>query len=48
VLPHWAAWAGGVRQASRVRVRKVAVVRLVLLVIRKFLGWRRSPLQTAA
>ena len=38
-LPHWAAWAWGLKQASMARVRKVAVVSCLLLVIRKFLGW---------
>src|SRR5882724_474407 len=40
VLPHWAAWADGLRQASMAMVKKAAVVSPLRLVIRKSLAGR--------
>jgi hypothetical protein len=45
-LPHWAAFACGLEQASTTVVRRVAVVSPLRLVIRKFLGWRQPPVET--
>ena len=41
VLPHWAASARGLKPANMAKVKKMAVVSTLHLVISKFLDWRR-------